>query len=201
MRPCRSSGALMRDLVIVGAGGVGRALRQFVEDCNAVAPRWLLRGFVDDAEPKAGIDLVAPMLGPLARLGELSETGVLVGVGSPATRMKVVDRLRSFSQLGLPALVHPRAYIPGSVPVGRGNDCLSRRLHRDRRAGRRLRHRQSQRHDRSRYGARGTSPPSAPDVRSVAMSSSRQGPFSASAPARCRMSGSGPARLSARAPP
>ena len=110
----------MRDLVIVGTGGVGRALRQFVEDCNAVAPRWLLRGFVDDAEPKPGIDLVAPMLGPLARLGELSETDVLVGVGSPATRMKVVDRLRSFSQLGLPALVHPRAYIPGSVPVGEG---------------------------------------------------------------------------------
>lgn len=110
----------MRDLVIVGTGGVGRAFRQFAEDCNAVAPRWRLCGFVDDAEPKAGIDLVAPMLGPLARLGELSETDVFVGVGSPAARMKVVDRLRSFAQLAFPALVHPRAYIPDSVPVGEG---------------------------------------------------------------------------------
>jgi hypothetical protein len=110
----------MRDLVIVGTGGVGRALRRFADDCNAVAPRWRILGFVDDAEPKPGIDLVAPLLGPLERLRDLGAVDVLIGVGSPAARMRVVERLRSFAGLGFPPLAHPRAYVPDSVPIGEG---------------------------------------------------------------------------------
>ena len=60
------------------------------------------------------------MLGPVERLGELGGTDVLVGIGWPAPRKSVVERLRSFARLAFPALVHPRAYVPLTVPVGEG---------------------------------------------------------------------------------
>ena len=109
----------MRDLIIVGTGGVGRALRQFAEDCNAVAPRWRIPGFVDDATRSLDRPCRADARSA-DRLREFATADVLVGVGAPAARMKVVERLRALADPAFPALVHPRAYLPAGVPVGEG---------------------------------------------------------------------------------
>lgn len=42
----------MQNLIIVGAGGLGRELLQWVKDINAQSPRWHIGGFLAD-DPKA----------------------------------------------------------------------------------------------------------------------------------------------------
>lgn len=111
----------MRDLVIVGTGGVGRAVRQFVDDINGSDARWRILGFLDDALPSAdpqGNGL--PILGPLDWLAGNPEVAVLVGIGRPAARRDAVARLSALGAGEFPPLVHPAAYVPAGVPVGRG---------------------------------------------------------------------------------
>jgi hypothetical protein len=39
---------IMQELIIVGAGGFGRELLQWVKDINKVKQKWIIRGFIDD---------------------------------------------------------------------------------------------------------------------------------------------------------
>lgn len=107
---------MTRDLVIVGLGGVGRALRTFVNDVDRQGKRWRFLGFVDDAGESRR---QSGFLGPIDWLSG-KDLDVLVGLGLPATRRRVVERLQRDAGLRFPALVHPRAYVPDTVPVGRG---------------------------------------------------------------------------------
>ncbi|TNH27633.1 acetyltransferase [Micromonospora orduensis] len=109
------------DVVIVGAGGFGREVLGIIRAINRTAgePVWSVLGFVDDALDEADLKRVrhldVPLLGPLQWLdGRPPTTHVVIGVGSPAARRRIDDRLRQF---GLPAatIVHPGAEI--------GPDC------------------------------------------------------------------------------
>ena len=54
----------MNDLVIFGAGGYGREVRQVVEDINADRSTWNLLGFLDDDPANHGGALLdLPVLG------------------------------------------------------------------------------------------------------------------------------------------
>ena len=111
----------MRDLVIVGIGGVGRALKAFVADVNGVEERWRLRGFVDDDENATGKRIGGlPVMGPVSWLQRRSNVDVLLGLGDPCTRRHVAQGLKSFPGLSFPALVHPQAYVAADVPIGAG---------------------------------------------------------------------------------
>lgn len=110
----------MRDLVIIGVGGVGRALRVFIEDVNRMEPRWHFQGFVDDAPEVQGQEIGGErVLGAIDWLRD-RDVDVLVGVGAPETRQIVIGRLENCRGVSFPSLVHPRAYIPADVPVGQG---------------------------------------------------------------------------------
>lgn len=111
----------MRELVIVGTGGVGRALAQFARDVNEASERWRLVGWVDDEPGVAGTWINGlPVLGGLEALRDFDEVDVLVAVGGPVARRAVVERLRPLDVVSFPSLVHPRAYVPADVPIGEG---------------------------------------------------------------------------------
>ena len=38
----------MKDLIIVGAGGFGRELLQWIKDINRIERKWNIAGFIDD---------------------------------------------------------------------------------------------------------------------------------------------------------
>src|SRR6187402_3141367 len=88
------SGAHMQDIVIVGVGGLGREIAEWIEDINEVAPTFRVLGFLDDDASKHGSnrhDL--PVLGGLDWLTERSRTvATVVGVGNPAPKRRVVER-------------------------------------------------------------------------------------------------------------
>jgi sugar O-acyltransferase (sialic acid O-acetyltransferase NeuD family) len=111
----------MHDVVIVGVGGLGREVAQWIEDINAVTPTFHVVGFLDDDRAKheqTSHDL--PVLGGIdwvrARPGT---TAAVVAIGNPAVRRRVVERLRA-SVLGFPVIRHPDATVGRTVEVGIG---------------------------------------------------------------------------------
>ncbi|PYN37637.1 MAG: transferase [Candidatus Rokuibacteriota bacterium] len=104
-----------RRLLILGAGGHGRAVADLAAACD-----WTVAGFTDrpGADPRVlGGDEDLPALARSAPI----DAGV-IGVGNSALqrRAELFDRLRE-SRLPIPALVHPRATLSSSARVSAGS--------------------------------------------------------------------------------
>jgi sugar O-acyltransferase (sialic acid O-acetyltransferase NeuD family) len=116
---------VQRELVIVGAGGLGREVAEAVRAINAVTPTWDLVGFLDDRSTEAVDDM--PLLGPLTELAQLPDALVVVCVGAPQrswTRRLVVSRL-GLAEERFARIVHPAAVIRTSSSIGPGSVVLA----------------------------------------------------------------------------
>jgi len=105
-----------RRLLIVGAGGHGRAVADV-----AAATGWTLAGFIERAGPDAGPDIVGSDDDLSACVVRYAIDGAVVGVGNTALgrRVELFERLRALG-LALPTLVHPRAALSSSARLGAG---------------------------------------------------------------------------------
>lgn len=112
----------MQDIVIVGAGGLGREISEWVEDINEVAPAFRLLGFLDDDGRRHGqVCHGVTILGGTEWLEAQPKTvGVVVGVGSPPAKRRVIERLRAAGVTSFPRIVHPQAVVGRFVEVGEG---------------------------------------------------------------------------------
>lgn len=111
----------MKDLVIVGAGGLGREVAWSIERINAAAPapRWRIVGFADDAPDKeSGVFAGRPLLGSCAKAArDWPDADFFIAVGDNKTRQKIASLLdgRAF-----PSIVDPAADIAPTASVSRG---------------------------------------------------------------------------------
>lgn len=112
-------------LVLFGAGGHAREVAQIVRDINAVAPRWQLLGALVDANYHPGGECPGPSLPVLGDAGWLAgspDAEVLVAIGDPAARRRIVHELRArHAALRFATLVHPRAWIAAGSEPGEGS--------------------------------------------------------------------------------
>ncbi|HEX8694183.1 MAG TPA: acetyltransferase [Longimicrobium sp.] len=107
-------------LVIYGAGGHGREVAALLADLNAAAPRWEVLGFLDDGAPPGTPRGDLTVLGGIDWLdGSGVRPHVALGVGAPALKRRLVERLRG-RVAGFPALVHPGVALHPSVRLGEG---------------------------------------------------------------------------------
>ncbi|MBX0292206.1 NeuD/PglB/VioB family sugar acetyltransferase [Hymenobacter sp. HSC-4F20] len=98
---------LLPQLVIVGAGGLGREVLVLARQINEAHPTWELAGFYDDRAPVTPSVHGLPYLGTIASLNEQPEAlHVVVAVGNSRSRAAIVARLSS-PQLTFATLVHP----------------------------------------------------------------------------------------------
>jgi sugar O-acyltransferase (sialic acid O-acetyltransferase NeuD family) len=121
-----------RELIIVGAGGLGREAVAAVRAANAAAaaPPFALRGFLDDDPALSGTEVDGvPVLGPVdaEHLAALPDALVVVCTGSATDRF---SRRRIVARLGLPAeryatVVHPSAILPDGCTLGPGSIVLA----------------------------------------------------------------------------
>jgi UDP-perosamine 4-acetyltransferase len=112
-----------RRLVILGAGGHGRALIELVRDL----PEMELHGLVD-AAPRGPAMLGVPVLGDESVLPGLRAAGVglaCIALGDNAARLAAAARLLALG-FALPALVHPSVVRARSATVGEGAVVLPR---------------------------------------------------------------------------
>ena len=112
-------------LVIFGAGGLGREVLLLIRQLNESHPTWDVRGFYDDQAPAAPTVAGLPYLGTSADLNATPEPlAVAVAVGSPAGRAAVVARLSS-PQLSFPSLIHPGVGLrPQQQRIALGAGCI-----------------------------------------------------------------------------
>ncbi len=112
-------------LIIVGAGGQARETAWAIEEMNRAAPRFEIFGFiVTDLERLGPHDSMERVLGDYSwlRAHRNEVDGLALGIGMPATRLKVAKELQAeFPELDWPALIHPGAQLDSrSCRLGRG---------------------------------------------------------------------------------
>jgi sugar O-acyltransferase (sialic acid O-acetyltransferase NeuD family) len=112
----------MQDIVIVGAGGLGREISEWVEDINEVSPTFRLLGFLDDDASRHGERCHdVTILGGVDWIHVQPRTiGVVVGLGNPPAKRRVVERLRAAGVTRFPSILHPQAVIGRFVEIGEG---------------------------------------------------------------------------------
>jgi sugar O-acyltransferase (sialic acid O-acetyltransferase NeuD family) len=119
----------VRDLVIVGAGGLARETASAVRALNRVRPSFRLVGYLDDDPGLRGREFVgAPVLGGLELVSDLPAATAFVICTATSRdlwiRQRLADRLR------LPAdryavVVHPSAQVGEGCVVGPGSVLLA----------------------------------------------------------------------------
>jgi sugar O-acyltransferase (sialic acid O-acetyltransferase NeuD family) len=100
-------------LVIVGAGGFGREVRDLARRAGRE-----VAGFLDDAVSDA-FPLDAPFLGGI-EVELPDDVRCVVAIGQPPIRRQVLDRLIAAGRDFAAPLVHPTAEVAASASIGEG---------------------------------------------------------------------------------
>ncbi|NJN15523.1 MAG: acetyltransferase [Oscillochloris sp.] len=112
---------MTEDIVIVGAGAVGRMVRQILEDCNRAGANWNFCGFLDANPALHGSELHgAPILGDLTWLAQHPGAAVALAIGAPAARQRTISHVQRIARPKIATLIHPRAWISDRVTIGAG---------------------------------------------------------------------------------
>ena len=110
----------MRNLIIVGAGGFGRELIQWINDINRVNPIWNVIGFLDDTDdPLAGKKCPYSVIGTIKDWEIKKNQYYAIAIANPKNKETVVNYLE---QLGAEfvSIIHPSAKIADNALLGKG---------------------------------------------------------------------------------
>jgi sugar O-acyltransferase (sialic acid O-acetyltransferase NeuD family) len=118
----------IRELLLVGAGGLAREAAEAVRAVNAAWPTWNLLGFVDDDPAKHGTSIAGlRVLGPIEAIHDHPDAQVLLCPGRPDNyvgRRLLADRL-ALDEERYATVVHPSASVGSTCEVGAGSVLLA----------------------------------------------------------------------------
>lgn len=110
----------MKDLIIVGAGGHGREVLEWVLDINDASPTWNVLGFIDDNLNKLeGKKSKYKIIGTISDWEVGENQSFALGIAAPEAKEKVaknlIDRGAEFI-----SVIHPTSRIAKNVTYGLG---------------------------------------------------------------------------------
>lgn len=111
---------MKKDIIIVGAGGCGREVANWIEDINREGETWNILGFLDDN--LAALDHFPSrysILGTIQDHEPLSETWYAMGIANPAIK-KLVSRTLMEKGAEFASIIHPSTRIYTEYPLGIG---------------------------------------------------------------------------------
>ena len=113
----------MKNIVIIGAGDLGKELVWLVEDINKIKPTYVILGFLDDDVMKdrnafAGYRVLGGNR-RLERLIEKTPLSAVVAIQDGSTRKKIVEEHPNFNNWE--SIIHPSAVIASSRKLGKGS--------------------------------------------------------------------------------
>lgn len=110
----------MKDIVIIGAGGIGREVAWIIEEINEVTPTWKIVGFVDDNEEMHGKELNGyKVLGGIKALDNLEvKPEVVVAIANCSVKKSIVEKLNG--RFNFSTIVSPTVRISKFVEIGQG---------------------------------------------------------------------------------
>ncbi len=114
----------MKDLIIVGAGGLGKEVLQCVKDINRKGQRWNIKGFIDDnPDALANVKCDYQIIGAIKDWQPNNNEVFVCGIATPKVKEKVTQSLKSKGAV-FETIISPRAYISDFVTIGEGTVIL-----------------------------------------------------------------------------
>ena len=110
----------MKNIIIIGAGGVGREVSLIIEKINKLKATWNLIGFIDDNinswnriingyQIIGGMDLLETL--PL-------DTYVVIAIANYNVKKKIVNKINN--KFKFATIIHPKVYIHNYMNIGEG---------------------------------------------------------------------------------
>jgi sugar O-acyltransferase (sialic acid O-acetyltransferase NeuD family) len=98
------------DLVIIGAGALGREVYSLVQDINSTFKKITVIGFLDDSA-KVGTEIRnVKVIGGSNEIGSIRNVQYVIAIGNPILRKQLFEKVKA-SGFKLPNLIHPTARI------------------------------------------------------------------------------------------
>jgi sugar O-acyltransferase (sialic acid O-acetyltransferase NeuD family) len=111
---------MVRDLIILGSGGLAQEYAWLVEEINEDRKSFNLLGYLDDETERVGKEYIGyPVLGTIADLPKFAGAYAIAGVGAPQARKAVVEKV-SPGHTRWANLVSPTVRIHSSHKIGHG---------------------------------------------------------------------------------
>lgn len=114
----------MKNLIIIGSGGLGRETVWTAERINSVSPEWNILGFIDDNIQVQGqlIDGYR-VIGTTAAVAKYKDAYFVCAVGSAKIRKRIVEKVRSVADVKFATLIDP-ACVCSRERVSVGEGCI-----------------------------------------------------------------------------
>ncbi len=110
----------MKDLIIVGAGGFGRELLQWIKDINRIERKWNIAGFIDDnVEALKNYKCDYEIIGKLQDWYPDDNQVFACAIANPQIKESIVNKLKSRGAK-FEKIIHPNAYIGDFSTIGEG---------------------------------------------------------------------------------
>lgn len=110
----------MKDLIIFGAGGLGRETLFQLREMNRVDPQYNILGFADDRCYGSVVDDYPVLSDTQGLLIRQEDTCVVIAVGNPRARRQIYSVLRKNPYLFFPNVIAPNAVCSDRVQMGQG---------------------------------------------------------------------------------
>ena len=111
----------MKDLYIIGAGGLGREVSWIVERINESKKIWNIKGFIDDDIALKGKILDNyPVLGDCTYLENVKESYVVSAVAAPKPKRAIVEKIKNYD-IKFATIIDPSAIIASSAGISEGS--------------------------------------------------------------------------------
>ena len=111
----------MTDIIIVGAGGLGKDVQWLLERINEIEETWNILGYVDDGIEAGSLVDDLPILGTVDYLLQYEETlAVVIAVASAKVRRRIIEKLEQNDKLVFPNVIDPSAVLSKRIKMGKG---------------------------------------------------------------------------------
>ena len=110
----------MKNIVIIGAGGVGREVSLIIQQINELEPTWNLLGFIDDNTDNWGKVINGySVIGGIDSLEFLSnDTYIVIAIANYKVKKNIVNKINN--KFKFATIVHPKVWIHDYMTVGQG---------------------------------------------------------------------------------
>jgi len=115
----------MYDIVIYGAGGLGKEVAWLIENINIQTPIWNILGFIEDEKFNDNWGRIIngyPVLGGNKWIKEYEkEIFIICAIGKSNIRKSVYQNLSKYENTTLATLIDPTVRIDKTVNIGKGS--------------------------------------------------------------------------------
>ena len=116
----------MKNLIIIGAGGMGKQLYFFAQACAGYKTEYVIKGFIDDnIHALDGYEGYPPVIGTIMEYQPVNDDVFTISIGDVHIKKECVSRIAERGGEFI-NLIHPQSSIPSHVKLGKGNILAAR---------------------------------------------------------------------------